>query len=263
MNKIGFSIANEENKNESTQAFAPVEGLEAPVRSVVTVHFVNGKEYPYYNDSFNLKVGDTVFVDGKLAGIQGEVVKVSTQFKVSLDYYKRVIAKLNFEFHGKFNKVNNYMLCENPNALTPEQVKPWFFPPREAEEEFFVGEGYTVELKNADSIELYDEDAIDDAYDVIYSANIKYISVNNGKGFAIVKGSKPHTVEFTYADGVVTDLLCDCIEPYMCGHALAVCIALKAILDELPENSKPNFTALHVSEFIKLIVQKDSFNVTL
>ena len=72
--KIGFSIG--ENKKENAEnivnAIAPEIVVEEPVRSVVTVRFENGKEYPYYNDEFNLNVGDVVFVDGKLAGQPGQ-----------------------------------------------------------------------------------------------------------------------------------------------------------------------------------------------
>ena len=59
---IGFSILNKENKKEATEIIKPEIAEEKPVRSVVTVHFINGREYPYYNDMFELKVDDIVYV---------------------------------------------------------------------------------------------------------------------------------------------------------------------------------------------------------
>ena len=133
---IAFSISNKENKKENTEIIKPVINEEHPVRSVVTVHFINGREYPYYNDMLDLKAGDVVYVDGKLAGILSRVTEVTIKFKASLDFYKRVTEKLNYEFHGGFKKNFCFMGCNNPNALAIEQVKSWYFPPREEKEEF-------------------------------------------------------------------------------------------------------------------------------
>ena len=64
MKQIGFSINEEKEYEKEEKAYAPKE--EEAKQSVVTVRFENGREYPYYNDKFNLKINDLVFVDGKL-----------------------------------------------------------------------------------------------------------------------------------------------------------------------------------------------------
>ena len=51
--------------------------------NIVYVRFPNCSEYPYLNNKFDHAVGDKVYVDGKLAGVLGEVTEVLTQFKVS------------------------------------------------------------------------------------------------------------------------------------------------------------------------------------
>ena len=59
--KIGFSMeADTEQQSLSEVVSATNTDEETPVRSVVTVLFENGKEYPYYNDCFCLHIGDFV-----------------------------------------------------------------------------------------------------------------------------------------------------------------------------------------------------------
>ncbi len=250
---IGFSISNKENKKENIETVKPEIVEEKPVRSVVTVRFDNGREYPYYNDMFNLKEGDVVYVDGKLAGIPGRVTEVTTKFKVSLDFYKRVIAKLNLEFHGEFKKKSCFMMCENPKVLTIEQAKSWYFPPREEEEKFFVGDGYRIKLDNIMNSEDIDYVDFDDAVDIVNDGEVKFITVKNGKGFAILKRNKPHLVEFEYSNGVVSNLLCDCIKPNLCDHSLAACIAIDIMTKNDTDRDNSEFTALDINEFLKIV----------
>ena len=58
--KIGFH-GYEENNNEDLQVAEAVENK--PVKSVVQVRFPSqGRSFAYYNDRFDLRVGDIVFV---------------------------------------------------------------------------------------------------------------------------------------------------------------------------------------------------------
>lgn len=43
----------------------------------------------YYNDRFDLRAGDIVFVGGKLEGLRGRVTAISTRFKIKAEYYIR------------------------------------------------------------------------------------------------------------------------------------------------------------------------------
>ena len=59
-----------------------------PKKSVVQVYFPSrGMNLAYYNDSFDLKVGDLVYVDGKLEGHRGQVTEVNYSFKIKLSDY--------------------------------------------------------------------------------------------------------------------------------------------------------------------------------
>lgn len=246
MKRIGFSIEKDENKNTEIPTVPQI--TDEPVRSVVTVRFPGGREYPYYNDMFNLRVGDVVYVDGKLAGKAGLVIDVTTKFKVSLDYYKRVLARLNLEISGQFTSANGFMISKNPNSVTAEQATEWFIPPREEAEEFFVGEGYTVDLKKIPNCDDIDIENFEEGIELFDDDCVKFINITNGKGTAFVFNNKPHKVEFTIdEDGMITDLLCDCIKPDLCRHCLAVCIALDQIMKE--ERLRFNITNLTAIEF--------------
>ena len=98
--KIGFK-GYEEEKKEDLQVAKFTESR--PVKSVVQVQFPSkGRSLAYYNDKFDLHVGDIVFVDGKLEGIQGIVTEVSRSFKIKLSDYKRVIAVADTTVKGEF-----------------------------------------------------------------------------------------------------------------------------------------------------------------
>lgn len=87
--KIGFTAEKEtEKKAPETETKAP-EG--APAReSLARVYFPQrGFDCTYYNNLFDLHVGDLVYVDGKLEGKRGKVIDVSYTFKIKLSDYKR------------------------------------------------------------------------------------------------------------------------------------------------------------------------------
>lgn len=100
--KIGFTAEKEtEKKAPETETKAPEE---APAReSLVRVYFPQrGFDCTYYNNLFDLHVGDLVYVDGKLEGKRGKVIDVSYTFKIKLSDYKRVIAKIDTDISGEF-----------------------------------------------------------------------------------------------------------------------------------------------------------------
>ena len=77
-----------------------------PVRSLVQVYFPDrGQSYTYYNDLFDLHVGDRVWVEGRLEKCIGVVAKVMYNFKIKLSEYKRVIYLFQFaSFNHRFQK---------------------------------------------------------------------------------------------------------------------------------------------------------------
>ena len=82
--KIGFS-AEPERKQNYPDITAPKEHRAKAKKSVVDVFFPDRHlTCSYYNDMFDLKVGDIVYVDGKLEGLCGRVTNVNYTFKIKL-----------------------------------------------------------------------------------------------------------------------------------------------------------------------------------
>ena len=59
--------------------------MKAPVKSVVQVYFpAKGTKLAYFNDLFDLHIGDIVYVEGKLEGLRGQVMDVAHNFKIKV-----------------------------------------------------------------------------------------------------------------------------------------------------------------------------------
>ena len=77
------------------------------------------KSLAYYNDQFDLKPCDRVYVDGKLEGQLGIVTAVNYNFKIKLSEYKRVIALVKTDVHGKFYMAGSHFVTFDPQCALP------------------------------------------------------------------------------------------------------------------------------------------------
>lgn len=91
----------------------------------------------YYNDAFDLKCGDIVFVEGKLEGLRGRVVDVAYNFKIKLSDYKRVISVADTNVQGEFFFAGSHFVTFDRSTLPYEKVITWFKSPA-TEDEIFV-----------------------------------------------------------------------------------------------------------------------------
>ena len=98
--KIGFTA--EQTKNNNTMTANCERKTQTEIRrSVVQVYFPQRHmELAYYNDMFDLKNGDLVYVDGKLEGMLGRVTDVNYTFKIKVSDYKRVISVVDTNING-------------------------------------------------------------------------------------------------------------------------------------------------------------------
>ena len=109
-------------------------------KSVVQVRFPGrGMALSYYNDQFDLKVGDLVYVDGKLEGQLGHITNVNYNFKIKISEYKKVIAVVDTEVHGQFYMAGSHFITFDPATLPKEQIVLWFKAPATEDEEFVSG----------------------------------------------------------------------------------------------------------------------------
>lgn len=225
----GFGAAREE-----VPEIAAVEEARqpaAPRKSLVQVRFPDrNMTLGYYNDRFDLKAGDRVYVDGKLEGVLGRVTEVSHNFRIRRSDYQKVIAVVDTDVSGRFHVAGSHFVTFDPGVLPVEQVKLWFSAPVEEEEIVSCADDSSFLLDDLRGMEV--SDAIARRGRGYYMENrVCYLSLEGEKGFAIVRGSKAYTVEFTCRGGRIRELLCDCPCPYTCKHAVAAMLQLQETLD--------------------------------
>lgn len=229
--KIGFT-AETENESKRIIENIPVQ-KQAPVakKSVVDVFFPDRHlTCSYYNDMFNLKRGDIVYVDGKLAGKRGRVVDINYNFKIKLSDYKRVIGVANTDVIGEFHLVGSHFITSDGGALTYEQVSTWFKAPETEEEEYVSSSDDEVfNLSHLGDMKI-DPEKAERGHEYYMENRVVYIELNHGKGRALVTGSKTYDVEFFYKDEDITGLVCNCYCTGACKHEFATMLQLRDIL---------------------------------
>ena len=124
---IGFAFDDASKKVEMEPL---VQEAIVPVKSLVQVYFLERNQtLTYFNDQFDLKRGDFVFVDGKLEGQLGRIVDVSYNFKIKIADYKRVIAVVNTSVSGQFHMAGTHFVTFERSTLPKEQISLWFKAP--------------------------------------------------------------------------------------------------------------------------------------
>lgn len=229
--KIGFTAEHPE-KTPSASA-CPIPQQEAvPRKSVVQVYFADrNMTLAYYNDRFDLHCGDVVYVDGKLEGKRGRVTEVNYNFKIKVSEYKRVIAVADTSVHGRFFLAGSHFVTFDRAVLPMEKAATWFKAPIKEEDEFVNGSDDTsFPLENLGCMKV--SSAVAERGRSYYLDNkVQYISVDGTKGNAIVEGAENYEVEFEYAHGDISGLVCACFCSGNCKHEVAAMLQLKETLE--------------------------------
>lgn len=256
-NPIGFNIEQCEKGTDNQEVFSFEKTI--PKKSIVQVYFPSKyKSFAYYNDSFDLQIGDIVYVEGKLEGIQGKVIGINYSFKIKLSEYKRVIFVVDTNMQGEFYMTNSHILAFEPNVMPYETIKSWFKAPHQ-EDEYVTGENGESFLLN-DIIEMNFSSEIVLRGSQYYSQNkVLYICVDGCNGKAIVEGNDYYDVEFTYQNGEISNLYCSCYCSFNCKHEVAVILQLKEILEYIEYEYKDMncnyFSAISKSVFVNTIIR--------
>ncbi len=230
-----------------------------PKPSVVRVYFPErNMKLAYYNDMFDLHCGDLVYVDGKLEGMQGEIIDVNYSFKIKLSDYKRVIAVIDTSVQGELYIAGSHIMAFEPDVLPYEKVSSWFKAPEE-NEVYAVGEDdRTFSLDDLSGMDI--TQIIAEKGHTYYAENrICYICVDGVSGKAIVRGGEFYDVEFTYRNGQISNLVCSCFCSYQCKHTFAVMLQLKECLEsiskEYPDRYSGYFAAVSKGVFVSKILK--------
>lgn len=232
--KIGFQFNENTPEREIVVPEIPEEKT-VPRKCLTEIRFPNVyRPYTYYNDSLDLKVGDRVFVSGKLDGVMGTVEGLSYNFKIDLSKYERVVRKVESHIKGEFNLVGAHMLTFDREALTYEKVITWFdFPIRTDADYIRCSDGSSFGLHEIPVGWSRGEHG-----DWLYAkGQVKYLSLYGKQGLALVEDNNDiHEIEFNFEDSKISDFFCDCYEPYICGHQYAVVRQLQEVMKLIEEN---------------------------
>ena len=234
--KIGFSTDTGEIK-QSKVTYADTQKKIAPRKAVVQVYFADRHTtLAYYNDMFDLKCGDKVYVDGKLEGILGRITNVNYNFKIKASDYKRVIALVDTNVNGKFFMAGSHFVTFDRNALPNSKVISWFKAPENSDTEFISGnDDATFMLDNLKDMNV-STDIAERGHEYYMENRVKYISLDDTKGYAIVEGSEIYEIEFEYHNGEISRLICSCFCSYNCKHEFAAMLQLKETLELIEKN---------------------------
>lgn len=261
--KIGFATEITENTaNEQENNLVENQHTVKPRKSLVQVAFSGrGNTLAYYNDKFDLQVGDIVYVDGKLEGIRGRVVAVNYNFKIRISDYKRVIGLADTDIHGKFYNAGSHFVSFEPRVLAKNRVLTWYKAPNEFDEEYVFGSDDSVVI--LDDLKTMNIDPIiaERGHEYYVENRVKYICIDGNNGYAIVMGNKPYEVEFKYKNGEISELVCSCFCSYNCKHEFAALLQLKNTLGIIEkqyakqfEQSK-YFAAIEKAEFFGVVIE--------
>lgn len=241
--KIGFTAETEKKeKHVSDNTPCNKEITNSAKKSVVDVFFPDRHlTCTYYNDRFDLKCGDTVFVDGKLEGLRGRVVRVNYTFRIKLSDYKRVVGVADTDVTGEFHMAGSHFISLDRTALPYEKALTWFKAPTAEDEEFVSSsDGEVYNLYALHNMKI--DSAIAERGHEYYAQNrVLYIEIKDGVARAIVQGTAIYEVEFAYHSGDFSDLVCSCYCAGTCKHEFAALLQLKETLDTISEEYGDGF----------------------
>ena len=206
-------------------------------KSVVQVYFPDrDRSYAYYNDQFDLKRGDMVFVEGKLEGLRGRVTDVNYNFKIKLSDYKRVISVVDTNVKGEFYMAGSHFVTFDANALPSSKVETWFKPPINEEDEYVSGSDETVfSIDDLSGMNVSNQIA-ERGHDYYVNNRVSYICVDGSRGYAIVEGTEAYEVEFEYNNREIRNLVCSCFCSYNCKHEFAAMLQLRETLEMIEKH---------------------------
>lgn len=253
---IGFAFNDETKKEE----MAPlVQQNVVPVKSLVQVYFPERNQtLTYFNDQFDLKCGNFVFVDGKLKGFRGIIREVNKNFKIKVTDYKKVIGVVDTSVSGQMYMAGSHFVSFDATVLPYEKIRTWYLPPVKEEDEYETGNDDTVISLDKLGDMRVSQTVWERGREYYVGNHVCYICVNAGCGRAIVEGERAYEVEFDFADGEIRNLICSCPCGYTCKHEVAAMMQLKETLELIEKH----YADLHLGYFAA-IVKSDLFRFAI
>jgi hypothetical protein len=230
-----------------------------PVKSLVQVYFPERNQtLTYFNDQFDLKRGNFVFVDGKLEGIRGIVREVNKNFKIKVADYKKVISVADTDVSGQMHMAGSHFVSFDSSVLPYEKIRTWYLPPIKEEDVYETGNDDTAFALDKLGDMQVSQVIWERGREYYMDNHVRYICVDTGHGRAIVEGEYAYEVEFDFSNGMISNLVCSCPCGYNCKHEVAAMMQLKETL-ELIEKHYPD---LH-NGYFAAIVKSDLFRFAI
>lgn len=241
--RIGFASCSEESVPQTVPS-AVSSAEHAPRKSVVRVHFpARNMTLSYYNDAFDLKVGDIVYVDGKLEGLRGRVVDITYNFKIKLSDYKRVISVADTVVEGELFFAGSHFVTFDSAVLPYSKVISWFKAPDKNDDIYVSGnDDSSFNLNNLSTMKISHEIA-ERGHNYYMESCVRYICLDGTKGRAIVEGTQIYELEFEYINGEIRNLTCNCFCSYPCKHEFAAMLQLRETLELIAKNYESQYKA--------------------
>ena len=232
----GFA-GNYTGKKESVPTVEVEHRTIVPRKSLVQGRFPGkGMALTYFNDLFDLKIGDFVYVDGKLEGQLGRVTEITYNFKIKLSDYRKVIAVVDTAVHGEFHMAGSHFVTFDPTVLPVTQAVLWFkAPPKEDDEIISSTDDTTFRLDDLKSMNV-SVTVAERGHEYYMENRIRYICLHGAMGFAVVEGGQNYVVEFEYHDGEISHLICECPCGYTCKHEFAAMLQLRETMGIIEKN---------------------------
>ena len=241
LHRIGFALCSDEPVSQSIPSAASPKEVE-PRKSVVRIHFpTRNMTLSYYNDAFNLKVGDIVYVDGKLEGLRGRVVDITYNFKIKLSDYKRVISVADTNVKGELFFAGSHFVTFDPAMLPYSKVISWFKAPDKEDDLYVSGNDDSgFQLDDLSTMKV-GHDIAERGHDYYMESRVRYICLAGTKGRAIVEGSRTYELEFECQNMEIRNLTCNCFCSYPCKHEFAAMLQLRETLELIAKNYEPRY----------------------
>ena len=241
-NRIGFTANGYVDKKEVFSVYGDGEMCSMPRKSMVDVYFsAKNITLTYFNDKFDLKCGDFVYVEGKLEGVQGRVTGVNYNFKIKVSDHKRVIAVVDTNVSGKLFMAGSHFVTFDPSVLPSEKILTWFKAPTVDDDVYISGSDDTTFVLD-DLSGLNVTPMIADRGCSYYKQNrVRYICLDGSKGYAIIEGTEAYEIDFEYRGGEISGLTCSCFCSFNCKHEFAAMLQLKETLELVEKNYSDEF----------------------
>ena len=256
----GFGASQKEEKSIAP-TYETYQQTIVPRKSLVQIRFP-GKDMAltYYNDQFDLKPGDRVYVDGKLEGLLGRVMEVNYNFKIKVSDYKKVISLVDTDVSGEFHMAGSHFVTFDSTTLPAEKIKLWYKAPEKEEDEFVSGTDESSFLLDDLKGMNISGTIAQRGHEYYLENRVSYICIDGTKGFAIVEGSKSYFVEFQYRNGEISHLICDCPCACTCKHEFATMLQLCETLELIEKHYSTEYAH---SDYFAAIAKSTLFSFAI